>query len=67
MRSARSSIQIESGRNLDATIAENKRRDKLIKQIAVLDKKALAERQPRRKLEMFEELKRLKKELEALL
>jgi hypothetical protein len=59
-------IKIESGGDLDAIIAENERRDKLIKQIAALDKKSLAERQPRRKLEMFEELKRLRAELEEL-
>jgi hypothetical protein len=59
-------IQIESNDDLDATIAKNERREKLIKQIAVLDKKSLTERQPRRKLEMYEELGRLKEELEGL-
>jgi hypothetical protein len=35
-------------------------------QTAALEKKSRKERQPRRKLEMFEELKRLRAELEEL-
>jgi hypothetical protein len=59
-------VKVESGGDLDAAIAKNERREKLMKQIAVLDKKSLTERQPRRKLEMFEELGRLRAELEEL-
>jgi hypothetical protein len=54
------------GRTLDETIAANERRDKLIKQITTLDKKAMSERQPRRKWEYAEEIKRLKVDLEEL-
>lgn len=59
-------IKHSFGKSLDETIAANERRDKLIKQIAVLDKKAMNERQPRRKWEYSEEIKRLKYELEEL-
>jgi hypothetical protein len=59
-------IDLTGGKDLDATIAENDRRDKLQKQIAALEKKALSERQPRRKWELAEEIKRLKTELEDI-
>ena len=57
-------IDLTCGKDLDATIAENDRREKLHKQIAALEKKAMNERQPRRKWVLAEEVKRLKKELE---
>lgn len=57
-------IDLTGGKNLDATIAEKDRREKLHKQIADLEKIAMSERQPRRKWELAEEVKRLKKELE---
>jgi len=56
-------IDITGGKDLDATIAENDRREKLEKQIAVLEKKAMSEQQPRRKWELAEEIRRLKIEL----
>ena len=56
-------IDLTCGRDLDATIAENARREKLTKQIAVLESKAMKERQPRKKWEIAEEIKRLKIEL----
>ena len=56
-------IDLTGGRDLDATIAENARREKLTKQIAVLESKAMKERQPRKKWEIAEEIKRLKIEL----
>lgn len=59
-------IDLTGGRDLDATIAENDRREKLQKQIASLEKKAMAERQPRKKWEIAEELRRLKIELGGL-
>ena len=37
--------------------------NKLLKQIEILEKKARAEKQPRKKLELFEQLKELKKKL----
>jgi hypothetical protein len=59
-------IDLTGGKDLDATIAETDRREKLQKQIAALEKKAMAERQPRRKWDLAEELKHLKSELEGL-
>ena len=41
-------IDLSGGKDLDATIAENDRQEKLQKQIAKLEKKAMTERQPRR-------------------
>ncbi|WP_037585516.1 DUF4391 domain-containing protein [Stenoxybacter acetivorans] len=59
-------IDLTGGKDLDATIAENDRREKLQKQIAALEKQAMTERQPRKKWELAEEIKRLKAELEEL-
>ena len=56
-------IDLSGGKDLDATIAENNRQEKLQKQIAILEKKAMTERQPRRKWELAEELRRLRIEL----
>lgn len=56
-------IDLAGGKDLDATIAENDRREKLTNQIAALGKKARDEKQPRRKWEYAEEIKRLKMEL----
>lgn len=57
-------IDLTGGKDLDTTIAEKDRHEKLHKQIAALEKKAMNERQPRRKWELAEKVKRLKKELE---
>jgi hypothetical protein len=59
-------IDLTGGKDLDAIIAENDRREKLQKQIAILEKKALSERQPRKKWELAEELKRLRAEAEEI-
>ncbi|CAA7600856.1 Protein of unknown function DUF4391 [Acididesulfobacillus acetoxydans] len=56
-------IDLTGGADLDATIAENNRQEKLHKQIAALEKKAMTERQPRRKWELAEKIRRLKIEL----
>ena len=56
-------IDLAGGHDLDATIAENARREKLTKQITALESKAMKERQPRKKWEIAEEIKRLKIEL----
>ncbi len=53
-------IDIAGGKDLDAAIAENDWREKLRKQIVALEKKAMAERQPRRKWELVEEIKRIR-------
>lgn len=56
-------IDLSGGKDLDAAIAESARREKLTKQIASLEAKAMKERQPRKKWEIAEEIKRLKIEL----
>lgn len=56
-------IDLTGGKALNATIAENDRREKLTKQIMALEKKAMTERQARRKWELAEEIRRLKIEL----
>lgn len=56
-------IDLTAGKDLDTTIAENERQEKLQKQITALEKKAMTERQPRRKWELAEEIRRLKIEL----
>lgn len=56
-------IDLTGGKDLDTTIAENDRQEKLQKQITALEKKAMTERQPRRKWELAEEIRRLKIEL----
>lgn len=59
-------INLSTGADLDEVIAKNDRLEKLQKQIAVLEKKAMSEKQPRRKWELAEEIKRLKNELEDI-
>jgi hypothetical protein len=54
--------QIE-GENLDEIIIHNELKEKLKKQIAGLEKKAMNEKQPRRKWELAEKIKKLKEEL----
>ena len=56
-------ITIEEGSTLTEQIAVNKQKDKLLAQIAILEKKMLSEKQPRRKREYFEQIKKLKKQI----
>lgn len=53
-------IEVEEGNSLVEQIAIDEGREKLLKQIEALDVKSRAEKQPRRKLEMFEQLQKLK-------
>ena len=53
-------VKVEEGNTLEEQIHYDEARAKLLHQIEILEKKARTERQPRKKLEMFEELKRLK-------
>ncbi len=53
-------IVIEEGNTLDAQIEKNDAQASLKKQIEDLEKKARSEKQPRKRLEMFEQLKKLK-------
>lgn len=57
-------FEVMEGVTIEEQITINGEKQKIIKQIETLEKKARLEKQPRRKLELFEELKRLKGELE---
>lgn len=59
-------IDLAKGKGLDETILQNERTEKLTKQITTLEKKAMNERQPRRKWELVQEVKLLKSELDGL-
>lgn len=56
-------IKVEDGNTLKEQIREDDDRAKILKQIEQLEKKCRAEKQPRKKLELFEKLKELKKKL----
>lgn len=53
-------IEIADGHTLVEQIAENDQRAKLLAQIATLERKMANEKQPRRKREYFEQIKKLK-------
>ena len=53
-------ITIEDGNSLEDQIAADDEKAKLKKKIADLEKKARSEKQPRKRLELFEEVKKLK-------
>ncbi|MBO7233872.1 MAG: DUF4391 domain-containing protein [Paludibacteraceae bacterium] len=57
------SITIVGCNTIAEQIAEDDAHAKLMKQIEQLEKKARAEKQPRKKLELFEKIKELKKKL----
>ena len=56
-------IEVQEGNTLAEQIAFDDERAKLLRQIKQLEEKSRLERQPRRKLAMFEELQDLKKKL----
>ena len=56
-------ITIVGSNNIVEQIAEDDAHAKLMKQIEQLEKKVRAEKQPRKKLELFEKLKELKKKI----
>ena len=53
-------ITVEDGNTLKEQIKADDERAKILKQIEILDKKCRTEKQPRRKLEIFEKLKELR-------
>lgn len=55
-------IQVQEGKTLTEQIADDERLVKLKKQIEELERKCRAERQPRRRLELYEKLTTLKKQ-----
>lgn len=56
-------ITIAEGKSVTEQIVEDDAHAKLMKQIEQLEQKARAEKQPRKKLELFEKLKELKKKI----
>lgn len=54
-------VELEQGNSLDEQIAVDERKEKLIKEIAKLEKQERAEKQPKRKFELVQQIKRLKK------
>ena len=58
-------IDLGEGKNLDDMIIEHDRCDKLAKKIEALEKKAMSEKQSRRKWELAEEVRKLKSEMEV--
>lgn len=54
-------VVVEEGRTVREQLEDNARHDALQKKIETLEKKARAERQTHRKIEMFEEIQKLKK------
>lgn len=57
-------IQVQEGKTLTEQIQEDERVGKLKKQIEELEKKCRAEKQPRRRMELYEKLKSLKLQYE---
>ena len=58
-------IEIEQGRTLDEQIAVSAHREKLLKEISKLEKQARAERQPKKKFDLVQQIKRKQQELEG--
>lgn len=56
-------IEMEPGRSLDDQLAVAARREKLQREIARLEKQARAERQPKKKFELVQQIKKLEHEL----
>ena len=59
-------IKVTEGKTLGETIINNEHIEKLTKKIVTLEKKAMNEKQPRRKWELVEEIERLKVELKRI-
>ena len=56
-------VELEQGNSLDEQIAVDERKEKLIKEIAKLEKQARAEKQPKRKFGLHQKINELKTEL----
>ena len=56
-------IDVENGNTLMEQIAANDQRAKVLAQIATLERKMATEKQPRRKREYFEQIKKLKNQI----
>ena len=60
-----SGLESADGKSLDEMILQNENIKKLEKKIAILEKKAMNERQPRRKWDLAQEIKQLKEQLKG--
>ena len=56
-------IEVTDGQTLTEQIADNDQRAKLLAQLATLERKMANEKQPRRKRELFEQIKKIKQEI----
>lgn len=59
-------IELVSGKSLDEIIIHKEQIEKLKKQISTLEKKAMNERQPRRKWDLAQEIRQLKEQLKGV-
>lgn len=59
-------IEPVEGKDLDEIIIQNEFKEKLKKEIFILEKKAMSEKQHRRKWDLAEEIKQLKEELKGV-
>lgn len=59
-------VEVEQGRTLDEQLVRQQKRQKLEKEIARLEKQAWAEKQPKRKMELAQEIKEKQKMLEEM-
>ena len=58
------SITVVEGNTLDEQIAVNTEREKLMKEIERLEKKARAETQPKKKFELSQKINSIKKQIQ---
>lgn len=56
-------IEVESGNTLTEQIATNDQREKLLAQIKLLERRMVTEKQPRKKRDLFEHIKKLKNQI----
>ena len=56
-------VNIADGNTLDEQIAADERRQKIEKEIAKLEKQARAEKQPKKKFELVQQIKKLQYEI----
>lgn len=57
-------VKVNAGNTIEEQIIEDERKEKLLKQIERLEKQARAEKQPKKKFELVQEIKRLRRELQ---
>lgn len=58
-------VSIADGNTLDEQIAADERRQRIEKEIAKLEKQARAEKQPKKKFELVQQIRQLEKEVQT--